>query len=84
MPKIDLRQQFKYLYNPPRNKFTVVDVPALNFLISDGTRDLNTSQDFQDALEALYSLSYMLKFSLKFGKLGRKKYDYPVMPPEGL
>ncbi len=84
MPKIDLRQQLKHLYNPPKNKFTLVDVPAMNFLMIDGEGDPNTSQDFKDAIEALYALSYTLKFALKFGKYGGKKYDYPVMALEGL
>ncbi len=84
MPKIDLRKQLKHLYNPPKNKFTVVDVPAMNFLMIDGEGDPNTSKDFQAAMEALYSMSYTLKFALKFGKYGGKKYDYSVMAPEGL
>jgi hypothetical protein len=84
MPKIDLRQQLKHLYNPPKNKFTVVDVPAMNFLMIDGEGDPNTSKDFQDAMEALYSMAYTLKFALKLGKYGGKKYDYPVMALEGL
>jgi hypothetical protein len=84
MPKIDLRKQLKHLYNPPKNKFTVVDVPAMNFLLIDGEGDPNTSIEFQEAMEALYSMSYTLKFALKFGKYGGKKYDYPVMALEGL
>lgn len=84
MPKIDLRKQLKHLYNPPKNKFTVVDVPVMNFLMIDGTGDPNTSQDYRDAIETLYSMAYTLKFALKFGKYGGKKYDYPVMALEGL
>jgi hypothetical protein len=84
MPKIDLRKQLKHLYNPPKNKFTAVDVPAMNFLMIDGKGDPNTSKAFQVAMEALYSLAYTLKFALKLGKYGDKKYDYPVMPLEGL
>jgi hypothetical protein len=84
MPKIDLRKQLKHLYNPPKNKFTVVDVPAMNFLMIDGEGNPNTSIEFQEAMETLYSMSYTLKFALKFGKYGGKKYDYPVMALEGL
>ncbi len=84
MPKIDLRKQLKHLYNPPKNKFTVVDVPSMNFLMIDGEGDPNTSIEFQEAMEALYSMSYTLKFALKFGKYGGKKYDYLVMALEGL
>jgi hypothetical protein len=84
MPVIDLRKQFKHLYQPSAKKFSVVDVPPLNFLMLDGLGNPNTSQDFKDAMEALYGLSYTLKFGVKLGKYGKKKYDYPVMALEGL
>lgn len=84
MSKIDLRKQYKHLYQPSAKKFSVVDVPPLNFLAIDGAGNPNTSQAFQEVLEALYGLSYTLKFGLKFGKYGKKKYDYPVMALEGL
>ena len=35
-------------------------------------------------LEALYGLSYTLKFGVKLGKYGKQTYDYPVMALEGL
>jgi hypothetical protein len=43
--------------------------------------DPNTSADYQGALEALYALSYTLKFAVKKGKDG---VDFAVMPLEGL
>lgn len=84
MLTIDLRKQFKHLYQPSAKKFSTVDVPALQFLMIDGTGNPNTSQDFKDAMEALYGMSYTLKFGVKLGKYGKKKYDYPVMALEGL
>ena len=47
----------------------------------DGEGDPNNSTAFQQAVEALYSLSYTLKFSLKKSPRG---LDYGVMPLEGL
>ena len=47
----------------------------------DGEGDPNTSQSFQEAVEALFSLSYTLKFLVKKGDLA---IDYGVMPLEGL
>lgn len=47
----------------------------------DGQGDPNTSQDYQDAIQAIYSVSYTLKFKLKKGPPPR---DYVVMPLEGL
>jgi hypothetical protein len=84
MITLDLRKQFKHLYQPSAKQFAIVDVPPLNFLMIDGTGNPNTSQDYRDALEALYGLSYTLKFGVKLGKYGQKKYDYPVMALEGL
>jgi hypothetical protein len=84
MITINLRKQFKHLYQPSAKKFSIVDVPPLNFLIIDGAGNPNTSQDYRDALEALYGLSYTLKFGVKLGKYSKKKYDYPVMALEGL
>ncbi len=84
MPTIELRKQFKHLYQPSSKKFSIVDVPPLSFLMIDGVGNPNTSQDFKDALEALYGLSYTLKFGVKLGKYGKQAYDYPVMALEGL
>jgi hypothetical protein len=84
MITIDLRKQFKHLYQPSAKKFSVVDVPPLNFLMIDGTGNPNTSQAYRDAVEALYGLSYTLKFGVKQGKYGQQPYDYPVMALEGL
>ena len=53
----------------------------MNFLMIDGSGDPNTSQSFQDAIEALYAVSYKLKFMVKKGPL---EIDYKVMPLEGL
>ena len=84
MITMDLRKQYKHLYQPSAKKFSIVDVPPLSFLMIDGAGNPNTSQDYRDALEALYGLSYTLKFGVKLGKYGKKKVDYPVMALEGL
>ena len=84
MITIDLRQQFKHLYQPSAKQFSIVDVPSLQFLMIDGAGNPNTSQDYKDALEGLYGLSYTLKFGVKLGKYGKQKVDYPVMALEGL
>jgi hypothetical protein len=84
MITIDLRRQFKHLYQPSAKQFSIVDVPSLNFLMIDGAGNPNTSQEYKDAVEALYGLSYTLKFGVKQGKYGKQQYDYPVMALEGL
>jgi len=81
MAKIDYKKELKHLYKPSAKKVAIVDVAQMNFLMIDGEGDPNTSQDFQDAVEALYGLSYTLKFVIKKGELA---IDYGVMPLEGL
>ena len=84
MKTLDLKKQLKHLYQPSAKQFSIVDVPSMNFLMVDGSGDPNTSAEFQAATEALYALSYGLKFGVKQGKYGETAYDYPVMALEGL
>ncbi|MFC1502414.1 GyrI-like domain-containing protein [bacterium] len=80
MSKIDFKKEYNHLYNPPREDFTVIEVPSMKFLMVDGHGDPNTAQEYKDAIEALYALSYKLKF------LSKKQMDkdYVVPPLEGL
>jgi len=79
--KIDLRKEHKYLYNPSSKQIAIVDVPEMNFLMIDGTGDPNTSVAYRNAVEALFAVSYSLKFMVKKGE---QAVDYTVMPLEGL
>ena len=79
--KLDLKKQWKHLYQPPLSGITTVTVPPLTYLMVDGEGDPNKSKSFEQAVEALYSLSYTLKFSLKKSP---SAIDYGVMPLEGL
>lgn len=81
MEKLDLRKSLKQLYQPRAGEVVDVDVPAMNFLMIDGRGDPNTSKDYAGAVEALFSLSYTLKFMVK---KGAPAVDYAVMPLEGL
>ena len=81
MKKIDFKKELKHLYRPSVKSVERVTVPGMNFLMIDGQGDPNTSQEFQDAIEALYSVSYALKFMVKKGDMA---IDYGVMPLEGL
>src|SRR5713226_3510342 len=78
--KFDLRQQFKNLYNPSAKEGVMVNVPDMQFLMVDGTGNPNTSQAYQEAVEALYGVAYTLKFMIK----KEQAIDYPVMALEGL
>jgi hypothetical protein len=81
MAKIDFKKQLKHLYQPSAKDVSVVDVPDMNFLMVDGQGDPTTSREYQEALEALYTVAYQLKFTIK----GRDpELDYIIPPPEGL
>ena len=79
MNKIDFKKELKQLYNPSPKVVVIVDVPPLNFLMIDGHGDPNTAAAYKEAVEALFGLSYALKFMVK-KELG---VDYAVMPLEG-
>ena len=81
MQKIDFKKKMKDLYQPPTSKVVMVEVPAMNFLMVDGKGDPNTSQEYKEAVEVLFQVSYALKFMVKKGALA---IDYGVMPLEGL
>ena len=79
MDKVDLKKELKNLYNPSAKEVTIVDIPAMNFLLVDG-ESAPASPQYSAAIEALFSVSYTLKFMIKKGK----GIDYTVMPLEGL
>ena len=81
MAKVDFKKELKHLYQPSPKKVEIAEVPKMNFLMVDGEGDPNTSQTFQDAIEALFPVSYALKFMIKKGEIG---IDYGVLPLEGL
>lgn len=68
------------LYKAHAGKPEMVRVPEIRFLMIDGRGDPNVSQEYKDAIAALYSVSYTLKFALR-KELGM---DYRVGPLEGL
>lgn len=81
MGKIDFKKKFKNLYKSSSKKVAIVEVPRFNFLMIDGCGDPNTSQEYKDAIEVLFSVSYKVKFMIKKQPNG---LDYGVLPLEGL
>jgi len=86
MEKLDLRRMYKHLYRPSAKKVTVVEVPPFQFSMIDGDLEPGClpgdSPSFQGAMQALYSLSYTLKFTSKRREVD--PIDYPVMALEAL
>lgn len=80
MAKIDLKKLNKELYNPSQKEPSLVEVPSMKYLMIDGEGDPNTSQEYKDAMETLFPVSFKVKFISK----KEKSQDYVVMPMEGL
>jgi hypothetical protein len=79
LDKIDIKNELKPLYNPSAKEISVVNVPKMNFLLVDG-EGAPASPQYIEAIEALFSVAYTLKFMIKKSK----EIDYGVMPLEGL
>ena len=86
MKTLDLKKQYKHLYQPAAKKVEMVQVPPLQFAMIDGAIEKGSepgkSPMFAEASQALYSISYTVKFMLK--KRKTNAIDYPVMALEGL
>ncbi len=86
MEKLDLKKQYKPLYTASAKRVDIVDVPELSFIRIDGEippqEKPGDSPAFAEAVGALYSAAYTLKFMIK--KREDNPVDYPVMPLEGL
>lgn len=78
--KRDLRRELAHLYRPSAKEVVDVYVPEMSFIMADGAGDPNTSEAFAKVVEALYAVSYTLKFTVR----KEDGIDYGVMPLEGL
>lgn len=72
------------LYKPSAKVPSIVTVPLMSFVMIDGRGDPNTSKDFEDAISALYAVSYGVKFLPKKGTAPEGYFDYRVSALEGV
>jgi hypothetical protein len=63
--KVDLKKELKALYGARKGVFEIVEVPHLAYFAIDGRGDPNTAPAYREAVEALYAVSYALKFMSK-------------------
>jgi len=86
MKVLDLHKRYKDLYKPSAKKPAIIEVPRLQFAMVDGAIEKGlspgNSPGFQEAVQALYGISYTLKFTFK--KRKTNAINYPVMALEGL
>jgi len=77
--KIDFKKTQKELYQPSSKEVVMIKVPEMQFLMIDGMGSPGDSQEYQNALAALYPVAFKTKFLSK-----AKGKDYVVPPLEGL
>ncbi len=77
MTKVDLKKTIPS-YAARKGQIAEIEVPPMAYLMLDGHGDPNTSQEFAEALQALYPVAYKTKFASK-RELDR---DYVVPPLE--
>lgn len=84
--KLDLKKELKPYMSPSSKKVELVRVPRFQFVMIDGEIEPGcgpgTSPAFAEALEALYGISYTLKFMAKLREVN--PIDYSVSALEGL
>ncbi len=79
MVSIDPDLDWERLYRPSPKDFDILDVPPMAFLMVDGRGDPNTSAEYAQAIEALYAVTYTIKFMNK-----RNEIEMLFYPLEGL
>lgn len=80
MQKFDYIKEFKDFYKPSAKQVSVVDVPEFKCIQIDGYGNPNDNPLFSDSVEALFAVSYAIKFYFK----KNENIDYRVYPLEGL
>ena len=77
--KFDVKKEFPSLYAPKNQEFALINIPSMRYLSISG-EGAPESSGFSEAIEALYSTAYPVKFISK-ASTGK---DYVVPPLEGL
>jgi hypothetical protein len=76
---INYKKDYKEFYMPKAQP-ALIDIPTMTFIMIDGKGDPK-GQEYQNAVAALYTLSYNIKMK---GKALPGYYEYTVFPLEGL
>lgn len=81
--KLDYKKEYKDLYQPAA-KPSLINVPEMLFIAVDGNGDPNTCDEYRQAMEILYGLSFTIKMSKLGGNMPEGYFEYVVPPLEGL
>ena len=80
--KFDFKKEYKNLYSS-KQKPALVDIPPFKFIMIDG-KGKPKGENYQNAMQILYSITYTIKMSKKENNLINGYYEYVVPPLEGL
>ena len=83
MAKIDYKKDFPEMFNAPADKPVEVKIPKMNYIMVTG-KGSPESPEFQRAVEALYGISFTIKFMPKKGIKILGYQEYSVPPLSGL
>lgn len=83
MEKLDYKKAYKDLYMP-KTKPMLIEVPPITYVMVEGSGNPNTSIEYKQAIEVLYSISYAIKMSKMKGNQPEGYFEYVVPPLEGL
>ena len=68
MEKRDFKKEMKEFYGQRTENPSIVTIPPMNFITIEGQGDPNASKEYTEALNALYSAAYTVKFMIKKGR----------------
>lgn len=82
-PAFDYKKEYKDLYFPKTSPM-IIQVPPIQYLMVDGKGNPNTCEEYKNAMEIMYGISYSIKMSKMSGAMPEGYFDYVVPPLEGL
>ena len=77
----DSMKEFNRLYRATTRRIDMVDVPAMKFLMVDGSCNGSNFSEFRNGIEGLFALSQAMKAAIARTHIG---FEYAVMPLECL
>jgi hypothetical protein len=81
MESQDSMKEFNRLYRATTRRIDEVDVPAMKFLMVDGSCQGSNFDEFRNGIEGLFALSQAMKAAIARTHIG---FEYAVMPLECL
>ncbi len=70
MKKIDYKKEYRELYLPKQEPM-LINVPKITYVTVCGKGDPNTCEEYKEAIELLYGISYTIKMSKMTDEIGR-------------